>query len=199
MANHLKASSKVIKDNTVFQSKQPGFALVMVLFLSVLITTMIPMMLNFNRESVTGVQRNQSRALVSEYARQVFMTTHAQMLMNGGLPLGWSGGDDTVLASTSAIEDIENCSGFLDLNEVWNKADARVSWMQIDNATSALNNSKIIAGIYRTSYGSVPYEHYVVMGCVITAGQLSQGAVMRGEYAITGQQVVMLSLRAETS
>ena len=178
---------------------EPGFALVMVLFLSVLITTMIPMMLNFNRESVTNVQRNQSRALVTEHARHVFMTTHAQLLMNGGLPLGWAEGTDTSLAATTAIEDLANCSGFLDLTETWEKADARVSWMEIDNATSSLNDAKIIAGIYRTSYDSVPYEHYIVMGCVISSGELSQGAVMRGEYAITGQQLLLLSLRSETS
>ncbi|MCE2517717.1 MAG: hypothetical protein J4F41_07790 [Alphaproteobacteria bacterium] len=195
----MKSSLSADHDKSLPSQAQPGFALVMVLFLSVIIITMIPMMLNFNRESVTNVQRDQSRALVSEYARQVFMTTHAQMLMNGGLPVGWSQGNDAALATTSAIEDLGNCSGFLDLTESWNKADARVSWMEIDNATSQLNDSKIIAGIYRTSYDSVPYEHYVVMGCVITAGRLSQGAVMRGEYAITGQQVVMLSLRSETS
>ena len=50
---------------------------------------MIPMMLNFNRESVTGVQLDQSRALASEYSRQMFMITHAQLLMNAGLPHGW--------------------------------------------------------------------------------------------------------------
>ena len=49
-------------------SKQPGFALVAVLFLSVIITAMIPMMINFNRESITSVQRGQSQAVAAEYA-----------------------------------------------------------------------------------------------------------------------------------
>jgi hypothetical protein len=181
------------------RSAEPGFALVMVLFLSVLITTMIPLMLNLNRESVTNVQQNQSRALAEEYARQVFMATHVQMLMSGGLPLGWSTGDDTALTSTSAIADLASCSGFMDLSETWDKPDARVSWMKINDAATALNGSKIIAGIYRTSYGDVPYEHYIVLGCVISGGALSQGAAVRGEYAIADQQVLMLSLRAESS
>lgn len=180
-------------------SAQPGFALVAVLFLSVLIVTMIPMMLNFNRESITGVQQDQSRALASEYSRQMFMLTHAQLLMNGGLPQGWTQGNASSLSTTTAIEDLGNCSGFLDLTETWNKADARVSWMEIDNDDSPMDGAKIIAGIYRDSYDTVPYEHYIVMGCVITPAPLSSGAVMRGEFAITAQRILMLSLRTETS
>ena len=180
-------------------SAQPGFALVAVLFLSALIVTMIPMMLNFNRESVTGVQLDQSRALASEYSRQMFMLTHAELLMNAGLPQGWVQGDASSLDTTSAIEDLGNCSGFLNLTEVWDKVDARVSWMEIDDAGSIMDGAKIIAGIYRDSYGSVPYEHYIVMGCVIIPGPLSQGAVMRGEFAITAHQILMLSLRTDTS
>ncbi len=187
------------KINLTSSSAQPGFALVAVLFLSVLITTMIPMMLNFNRESITGVQQDQSRALASEYSRQMFMLTHTQLLMNGGLPIGWVQGDASSLSTTTAIEDLENCSGFLDLTETWNKTDARVSWMEIDDAGSTMDGAKIIAGIYRDSYATVPYEHYIVMGCVITPGPLSQGAVMRGEFAITAQRILMLSLRTDTS
>ena len=180
-------------------SAKPGFALVAVLFLAAMITTMIPMMLNFNRESVTGVQQDQSRALASEYSRQMFMLTHAQLLMNGGLPQGWVQGNASSLSSTSAIEDLGNCSGFLNLTETWNKVDARVSWMEIDDDGSTMDGAKLIAGIYRDSYGAVPYEHYIIMGCVITPAPLSSGAVMRGEFAISGQQVLMLSLRTETS
>ena len=183
----------------LINSKQPGFALVAVLFLSVIITAMIPMMINFNRESVTAVQRSQSQAIAAEYAKQMFMMAHTELMMHQGLPQGWSQGNASALSTTSALEDIGNCSGYLDLEETWNKADARISWMQIDNASSAANDSKVIAGITRTSYGDVPYEHYIVLGCVITGGRLSQGAVMRGEFAISGQQILMLSLASNTS
>ena len=180
-------------------SKQQGFALVAVLFLSVIITAMIPMMINFNRESVTAVQRSQSQAIAAEYAKQVFMMAHTELMMHQGLPQGWSQGNSASLSSTSALADIGNCSGYLDIDEDWNTADARLSWMQIDNASNAANDSKVIAGITRTSYGDVPYEHYIVLGCVITGGRLSQGAVMRGEFAISGQQILMLSLASNTS
>ena len=180
-------------------SAQPGFALVAVLFLSALIVTMIPMMLNFNRESVTGVQLDQSRALASEYSRQMFMLAHAELLMNAGLPTGWSQGNASSLSSTTAIEDMGNCSNFLNITESWNKQDARVSWMEIDDDGSTMDGAKIIAGIYRDSYDSVPYEHYIVMGCVIVPGPLSQGAVMRGEFAVTAHRILMLSLRTDTS
>ena len=186
-------------DNALITSKQPGFALVAVLFLSVIITAMIPMMINFNRESITSVQRGQSQAVAAEYAKQIFMMAHTELMMHQGLPQGWSQGDSTDLNTTSALDDIGNCSGYLDLNETWNSADARISWMQIDNAASAANDSKVIAGITRISYGDVPYEHYIVLGCVITGGRLSQGAVMRGEFAISGQQILMLSLSSNTS
>jgi len=38
-----------------------------------------------------------------------------------------------------------------------------------------------------------------VMGCVIVPGTLSQGAVMRGEFAVTAHRILMLSLRTDTS
>ncbi len=183
----------------VITTAEPGFALVAVLFLSVIITAMIPMMINFNRESVTAVQRGQSQAVAAEYAKQIFMMAHTELMMHQGLPQGWSQGNSSDLSTTSAIEDIGNCSGYLDLDETWNSADARISWMQIDDATSAANDSKVIAGITRTSYGDVPYDHYIVLGCAITGGRLSQGAVMRGEFAISGQQILMLSLSSNTS
>lgn len=187
------------KTTSGIQHQQDGFALVAVLFLAAFITAMIPMMMNFNRESVTAVQRSQAQALASEQARQVFMMAHTELMMNSGLPQGWSQGDSSGLSTTTAIEDIGNCSGYVDRTETWNKADARISWMEIDNASNPANDSKIIAGITRTSYGDVPYEHYIVMGCVITAGRLSQGAAMRGEFAISGQQMLMLSLETGNS
>ena len=180
-------------------SKQPGFALVAVLFLSVIITAMIPMMINFNRESITSVQRGQSQAVAAEYAKQIFMMAHTELMMHQGLPQGWTKGNSADLTSTSALDDIGNCSGYLDLDETWNSADARISWMQIDDPASAANDSKVIAGVTRTSYGDVPYDHFIVLGCVITGGRLSQGAVMRGEFAISGQQILMLSLSSNTS
>ena len=180
-------------------SKQPGFALVAVLFLSVIITAMIPMMINFNRESITSVQRGQSQAVAAEYAKQIFMMAHTELMMHQGLPQGWTKGNSADLTSTSALDDIGNCSGYLDLDETWNSADARISWMQIDDPSSAANDSKVIAGVTRTSYGDVPYDHFIVLGCVITGGRLSQGAVMRGEFAISGQQILMLSLSSNTS
>ena len=180
-------------------SKQPGFALVAVLFLSVIITAMIPMMINFNRESITSVQRGQSQAVAAEYAKQIFMMAHTELMMHQGLPQGWTKGNSTDLISTSALDDIGNCSGYLDLDETWNSADVRISWMQIDDPASAANDSKVIAGVTRTSYGDVPYDHFIVLGCVITGGRLSQGAVMRGEFAISGQQILMLSLSSNTS
>ena len=180
-------------------SKQPGFALVAVLFLSVIITAMIPMMINFNRESITSVQRGQSQAVAAEYAKQIFMMAHTELMMHQGLPQGWRKGNSADLISTSALDDIGNCSGYLDLDETWNSADARISWMQIDDPSSAANDSKVIAGVTRTSYGDVPYDHFIVLGCVITGGRLSQGAVMRGEFAISGQQILMLSLSSNTS
>ena len=180
-------------------SKQPGFALVAVLFLSVIITAMIPMMINFNRESITSVQRGQSQAVAAEYAKQIFMMAHTELMMHQGLPQGWTKGNSADLTSTSALDDIGNCSGYLDLDETWNSADARISWMQIDDPSSAANDSKVIAGVTRASYGDVPYDHFIVLGCVITGGRLSQGAVMRGEFAISGQQILMLSLSSNTS
>ena len=196
-----KHETKSISDyaQASIASKQPGFALVAVLFLSVIITAMIPMMINFNRESITSVQRGQSQAVAAEYAKQIFMMAHTELMMHQGLPQGWTKGDSSDLSTTSALDDIGNCSGYLDLNETWNSADARISWMQIDNAASAANDSKVIAGITRTSYGEVPYDHFIVLGCVITGGRLSQGAVMRGEFAISGQQILMLSLSSNTS
>ena len=183
----------------LMNSKQPGFALVAVLFLSVIITAMIPMMINFNRESITSVQRGQSQAVAAEYAKQIFMMAHTELMMHQGLPQGWTKGNSADLISTSALDDIGNCSGYLDLDETWNSADARISWMQIDDPASAANDSKVIAGVTRTSYGDVPYDHFIVLGCVITGGRLSQGAVMRGEFAISGQQILMLSLSSNTS
>ena len=180
-------------------SKQPGFALVAVLFLSVIITAMIPMMINFNRESITSVQRGQSQAVAAEYAKQIFMMAHTELMMHQGLPQGWTKGNSADLISTSALDDIGNCSGYLDLDETWNSADVRISWMQIDDPASAANDSKVIAGVTRASYGEVPYDHFIVLGCVITGGRLSQGAVMRGEFAISGQQILMLSLSSNTS
>lgn len=180
-------------------SKQPGFALVAVLFLSVIITAMIPMMINFNRESITSVQRGQSQAVAAEYAKQIFMMAHTELMMHQGLPQGWTKGNSADLTSTSALDDIGNCSGYLDLDETWNSADARISWMQIDDPSSAANDSKVIAGVTRASYGDVPYDHFIVLGCVISGGRLSQGAVMRGEFAISGQQILMLSLSSNTS
>lgn len=178
---------------------QSGFALVMVLFLSVLITTMIPLMLNLNRETTTNVQQNQSRVLASGYARQVFMTAHAQMLMNGGLPLGWARGDAVALNTPDRIADLSNCSRLMGLSEDWNQVNARVSWMSIDSTGIPLDGTKIIAGISRIADEDVPYERYIVLGCVLTDGVLAQGAVMRGEYARAGHQLLMLSLRSETS
>ena len=196
-----KHETKSISDyaRASLASKQSGFALVAVLFLSVIITAMIPMMINFNRESITSVQRGQSQAVAAEYAKQIFMMAHTELMMHQGLPQGWSQGNSTDLSTTSAIDDIGNCSGYLDLDETWNSADARISWMQIDDPASTANDSKVIAGITRSSYGDVPYEHYIVLGCVITGGRLSQGAVMRGEFAISGQQILMLSLSSNTS
>ena len=196
-----KHETKSISDyaEASLASKQPGFALVAVLFLSVIITAMIPMMINFNRESITSVQRGQSQAVAAEYAKQIFMMAHTELMMHQGLPQGWTKGNSADLTSTSALDDIGNCSGYLDLDETWNSADARISWMQIDDPASAANDSKVIAGVTRTSYGDVPYDHFIVLGCVITGGRLSQGAVMRGEFAISGQQILMLSLSSNTS
>ncbi len=170
--------------------KQDGFALIAVLFLSSVIAILIPLMLTLNQENVATIERQQSQALANEYARQIFMMAHAEMLMNGGLPLGWAEGDSTGLDNTSAIADLQNCSTALDRSEAWNIPNARVSWMQINDD----KDSTIIAGIYRRDSDDLPYDQYIVMSCAIIGGGLPQASVMRGEFARTGQQMLMLSL-----
>lgn len=173
---------------------EPGFALISVLMLTVLITTLVPMMISLNRESITSVQGDQVRARVNEQARQMFMMAHASMLMHGGLPVGWQRADQAAEASRT---DLSNCSGFLDrAGETWSSADTRLSVMQLAEANSPLDGSKLIAGVFRTGYAEVPYENYVVMGCVISGGRISQGAAMRGEFALSGQRFLLLGLEA---
>ena len=68
--------------------------------------------------------------------------------------------------------------------------------MTISRTSSPLDGSKLIAGVYRTGYDSVPYEQFVVLGCVISGGRFSQGSAIRAEFALTGQRFVMLGLEA---
>lgn len=173
---------------------QPGFALMSVLLLTVLITALVPVMIALNRENVAGAVTDQLSARVGEEARQMFMMAHATMLMHGGLPVGWQAADS---AASINRDDLVNCSGFLDRDdEAWNSPDARLSVMTISRTSSPLDGSKLIAGVYRTGYDSVPYEHYVVLGCVISGGRFSQGSAIRAEFALTGQRFVVLGLEA---
>ena len=180
-------------------SKQPGFALVAVLFLSVIITAMIPMMINFNRESITSVQRGQSQAVAAEYAKQIFMMAHTELMMHQGLPQGWTKGNSPILPRPQRLMILAIVPAIL----IWMKHGTvpmrGFRGCRLMNAASAANDSKVIAGVTRASYGDVPYDHFIVLGCVITGGRLSQGAVMRGEFAISGQQILMLSLSSNTS
>ncbi len=170
--------------------QQAGFALIAVLFLSSVIAILIPLMLTLNQENVSTIQRQQSQALADDYARQIFMMAHAELLMNAGVPLGWAEGDSTGLDNTSAIADLENCSAALGHSEAWQVPNARVSWTQINDDKESI----IIAGIYRQDDDDLPYDQYVVMGCAIIGGGLPQASIMRGEFARTGQQMLMLSL-----
>ncbi len=174
----------------LMKNQQAGFALVAVLFLSSIIAILVPLMLTLNQENISTIQHQQSQALADDYARQIFMMAHATLLMNGGLPLGWAEGDSTGLDNTSAINDLENCSAVLDRSEAWQIPNARVSWMQINDD----KQTTIIAGIYRRDNEDLPYDQYVVMGCAIIGGGLPQASTMRGEFARTGQQMLMLSL-----
>lgn len=173
---------------------EPGFALVAVLALTVLIMTMVPMMLSLSRENITGVQGDQIRARVSEQARQMFMIGQTSMQMNAGLPVGWQQGS---AAATEAVATMVNCSGFLDRDdETWAGQDARISIMTLDNNTDAIGGTTLAMGVYRSGYGDVTYEQYTVIGCAISDSPNSQGAVMRGEFALTGQRMMLLGLEA---
>ena len=172
----------------------PGFALVAVLVLTIMIMALVPMMLTLNRENISGVQGDQVRARVAEQARQMFMIGHASMQMNAGLPQGWQ------QASAAAADDVAmlvNCSGFLDReDEAWNTEDARISMITIDDATAAIDGTRLATGVYRSGYGDVAYEQYTVIGCAISDAPNSQGAAMRGEFALTGQRLLLLVLEA---
>lgn len=172
----------------------PGFALVAVLVLTIMIMALVPMMLTLNRENISGVQGDQVRARVGEQARQMFMIGHASMQMNAGLPQGWQ------QASAAAADDVAmlvNCSGFLDRDdEAWNTEDARISMITITDNTAAIDGTRLATGIYRSGYGDVTYEQYTVIGCAISDAPNSQGAAMRGEFALSGQRLMLLGLEA---
>ena len=185
--------SKNIQSQMLPHSAQ-GFALVAVLVLTIMIMALVPMMLTLNRENIAGVQGDQIRARVNEQARQMFMIGHATMQMNAGLPLGWQ------QASAASAEDVAmmtSCSGFLDrTDEPWNTDDARLSIITLDEETASIGGTKLAAGIYRTGYGDVTYEQYIIIGCSISDAPNSQGAAMRGEFALTGQRMMLLGLEA---
>ena len=122
----------------------PGFALVAVLVLTIMIMALVPMMLTLNRENISGVQGDQVRARVGEQARQMFMIGHASMQMNAGLPQGWQ------QASAAPADDVAmlvNCSGFLDRDdEAWNTEDARISMITITDNTAAIDGTRLATG-----------------------------------------------------
>ena len=176
---------------------EPGFALVAVLVLTMLILALVPMMLTLNRENIASVQGDQIRARVSEQARQMFMIGHATMQMNAGLPLGWQ---QASTAASDAVGTLASCSGLLDrADETWNTADARLSVITIDNATAPIDGTRLAVGVYRSGYGEVAYERYTVLGCAISDAPNSQGAAMRGEFAYSGQRMLLLGLEANGS
>lgn len=175
----------------------PGFALVAVLVLTMLILALVPMMLTLNRENITSVQGDQIRARVSEQARQMFMISHATMQMHAGLPQGWT---QASTADADAVATLVSCSGLLDRDdENWNSADARLSVITIDNETAPIDGTRLAMGIYRSGYDEVAYEQYTVLGCAISDAPNSQGAVMRGEFAYSGQRMLLLGLEANGS
>ena len=66
---------------SLITSKQPGF--LVVLFSVGDYHRHDPMMINFNRESITSVQRGQSCG-AAEYAKQIFMMAHTELMMHQG-------------------------------------------------------------------------------------------------------------------
>lgn len=169
-----------------------------VLVLTLLISAMVPLMLTLNRENVSAARRDQVRVSAAAQARHMFMIAHTYMLMHGGLPTGWSKG--SIPAVTEARADLEHCSGYAGHDgENWGRDDARVLRMIIGDDSVNFAGNRVIAGIYRAGRGELPFEKYIVIGCVLTAGAYAQGAAMRGEFARAQQRFVLLALGGDTT
>jgi len=177
--------------------RQPGFALVGVLLLSLLVSAAVPLMFALNRENIAASRREQVRALAAQQARHAFLVAHAYMLMHSGLPAGWRKGSNSV-AETQ--DDLEYCSGYAGQNgEDWGREDARVFHITLGESAGMAANSRLMAGIVRADRDDLPYEKYVVIGCVITSGPYAVGASLRGEFAFVRQKVMLLRLSGDTT
>lgn len=179
-------------------SRQSGFALPGVLFLSLMISAMVPIMVTLNRENVTSARADQVRASAAGGAQHMFTLAHAYLLMHGGLPVGWRKASSPDAAETGM--DLANCSGYAGHDdETWRQEDARVFRLMISEESNHFPRSRMLAGIYRTGQAELAFEKYVVIGCVITAGAYAQGAALRGEFARTLEQLVLLDLDEGTT
>lgn len=175
-----------------------GFALPGVLALTLMVSAMVPLMFTLNRENISAARRDQVRVSAIVQARQMFMIAHAYMLMHGGLPVGWSKGNIPDRAETRT--DLGYCSGYAGHDgENWGREDARVFGLALRQESTDYAGNRIIAGVYLADRGELPFETYIVMGCVITTGNYAQGAALRGEFARFDGQFVLLDLGGDTT
>jgi len=175
-----------------------GFALPGVLALTLMISAMVPLMFTLNRENISAARRDQVRVSAAAQARHMFMIAHAYMLMHGGLPVGWKKGNIPDAAKSQT--DLAYCSGYAGHDgEDWWRDDARISGMIIGEESRDYSGNRIIAGIYLADRGELPFEKYIVLGCVITTGTYAQGAALRGEFARLDGRFVLLELDGDTT
>jgi len=179
-------------------TKRSGFALPGVLFLSLVISAMIPVMISLSRESATAARADQIRTVAAGGARHMFLVAHAYMLMHNGLPSGWQKGNSPDASDTG--EDLAYCSGYAGYDDdSWRQGSARVFRLIMDEDSRHFPGSRMLAGIYQQDQGGLAFDTYIVIGCLINDGAYAQGASFRGEFARASDQLILLSLAGGTT
>ena len=163
------------------------------LVLTIMIMALVPMMLTLTGKISPGCRA--IRCAPGWLNRRGDVRDRpCQMQMNAGLPQGWQ---QASAAPAGDVAMLVSCSGFLDReDEAWNTEDARISMITITDNSVAIDGTRLAAGVYRSGYGDVTYEQYTVIGCAISDVPNSQGAAMRGEFALSGQRLMLLGLEA---